>query len=296
MGWFDEVAGGVATGGRNTTQPAGAPTGMGSGGSSGGGNVPYSDSALQEILHRYPPTNDGMRQAMVEINRLWPGQVELLEHPHRLDKLRLPNGQIIDTIGGAGGSNPSWAWMPEGPGHGGGAAGGAAGGAMAGMDPSYAFRFAEGQKALEKSAAAKGTLLTGGTLKALANYGQQMASTEFGNIFDRNYRVAGLGLNAANSAAGLSNNQAQTNTGLTTSAANARAWQQAASGNAWGGTIRDLGGLDWTREEPRTGALAPSTARTPGVPSSLPRYNPGGDTPIIPSNMWVPYSNAQQRR
>lgn len=52
-------------------------------------------------------------------------------------------------------------------------------------DPSYQFRMAEGQKALERSAAARGILQTGGTLKALTRYGQDAASQEYQNAFDR---------------------------------------------------------------------------------------------------------------
>lgn len=52
-------------------------------------------------------------------------------------------------------------------------------------DPSYQFRLGEGQKVLERSAAARGTLLGGGTLKALTNYGQQAASQEYQAAYDR---------------------------------------------------------------------------------------------------------------
>lgn len=52
-------------------------------------------------------------------------------------------------------------------------------------DPGYEFRMKEGQKALERSAAAGGRFLGGGTLKALTRYGQDMGSQEFGRAFDR---------------------------------------------------------------------------------------------------------------
>lgn len=52
-------------------------------------------------------------------------------------------------------------------------------------DPSYQFRLAEGNKAIEGSAAAKGLLRTGGTLKDIAGYGQDLASQEYGNMFNR---------------------------------------------------------------------------------------------------------------
>ena len=52
-------------------------------------------------------------------------------------------------------------------------------------DPGYAFRLAEGQKALERQAAARGGLISGGALKAAQRYGQEMGSQEFGNAFNR---------------------------------------------------------------------------------------------------------------
>jgi hypothetical protein len=52
-------------------------------------------------------------------------------------------------------------------------------------DPGYAFRLSEGQKALERSAAARGGLLSGGTGKALTRFGQEMGSQEYTNAFNR---------------------------------------------------------------------------------------------------------------
>lgn len=52
-------------------------------------------------------------------------------------------------------------------------------------DPGYAFRLSEGQKALERSAAARGGLLSGGTGKALQRFGQEMGSQEYMNAFNR---------------------------------------------------------------------------------------------------------------
>lgn len=52
-------------------------------------------------------------------------------------------------------------------------------------DPGYDFRMQEGQKALERSASARGGLLSGGTLKSLAQYGQNFASNEYGNAYNR---------------------------------------------------------------------------------------------------------------
>ncbi|MGH8526194.1 MAG: hypothetical protein ACREXY_18900 [Gammaproteobacteria bacterium] len=77
-------------------------------------------------------------------------------------------------------------------------------------DPGYQFRMAEGQKALERSASARGFLNSGGALKSLERYSQGFASNEFNNAFARGQsenaarfgrmsNVAGMGQNAANS-------------------------------------------------------------------------------------------------
>jgi len=52
-------------------------------------------------------------------------------------------------------------------------------------DPGYKFRLDQGTQALERSAAARGGLLSGGTLKDLTDYQQGSASQEYGNAFNR---------------------------------------------------------------------------------------------------------------
>jgi hypothetical protein len=57
-------------------------------------------------------------------------------------------------------------------------------------DPSYQFRLGEGERALQQSAAARGVLRTGGTLKDILGYGQNFASQEYGNVDARRFRDA----------------------------------------------------------------------------------------------------------
>ena len=52
-------------------------------------------------------------------------------------------------------------------------------------DPGYQFRLQQGQKALERSAASRGNLLTGGTAMAEQRYGQDYASNEYSNVYNR---------------------------------------------------------------------------------------------------------------
>lgn len=52
-------------------------------------------------------------------------------------------------------------------------------------DPGYQFRMDEGRKALERSAAKRGTLRSGATLKGLIDYGQDMGSQEYQQAYNR---------------------------------------------------------------------------------------------------------------
>ena len=126
-------------------------------------------------------------------------------------------------------------------------------------DPGYAFRLEQGNRGVQASAAARGGVLSGGTLKALARYNQDSASQEYGaaynrwtqNTTDRYNRiaaVAGVGQTATNSgiAAGA-NNTANQMAGAgqvasnTLAAGNARASQYVATGNAIGGAVGQVG-------------------------------------------------------
>jgi hypothetical protein len=53
------------------------------------------------------------------------------------------------------------------------------------LTPGYQFRLQEGTEALERSAAARGGLLTGATAEALTRYGQDYASGEYSNVYNR---------------------------------------------------------------------------------------------------------------
>jgi len=53
------------------------------------------------------------------------------------------------------------------------------------QDPGYAFRMSEGMKGLERSAAARGGLLSGSTMKGIQRFGQDLASQEYQNAFNR---------------------------------------------------------------------------------------------------------------
>lgn len=80
-------------------------------------------------------------------------------------------------------------------------------------DPGYAFRMSEGMKALDRSAAARGGLLSGATLKGAQRYGQDLASQEYQNAFNRYYAERANRLNPLQSLAGIGQTSANTLTG-----------------------------------------------------------------------------------
>lgn len=82
-------------------------------------------------------------------------------------------------------------------------------------DPGYGFRMSEGMKALERSAAARGGLLSGATLKGTQRFGQDLASQEYQNAFNRFYAMRNAQLNPLQSILG----QGQTSTNVLTGAA-----------------------------------------------------------------------------
>jgi len=57
-------------------------------------------------------------------------------------------------------------------------------------EPGYEFARSEGNRGLEQSAAGRGVLRTGGTLKDLASWNNRFAEQNYGNVFDRSFRTA----------------------------------------------------------------------------------------------------------
>lgn len=117
-------------------------------------------------------------------------------------------------------------------------------------DPGYEFRLGQGQQALERSAAARGGVMNGGTLKALTRYGQDFASNEFNNSysrwnndqttrFNRLSTVAGLGQTANNVTAQLGQQTASSIGNNITSGAAATAAGQVGAANAWSNAMNN---------------------------------------------------------
>lgn len=77
------------------------------------------------------------------------------------------------------------------------------------QDPGYAFRMSEGMKELERSAARRGGLLSGATLKGIQRFGQDLGSQEYQNAFNRYQAERTARLQPLQSLAGVGQTSAQ---------------------------------------------------------------------------------------
>tara|TARA_R110002126_G_scaffold8519_7_gene40176 strand:+ start:781 stop:1560 length:780 start_codon:yes stop_codon:yes gene_type:complete len=120
------------------------------------------------------------------------------------------------------------------------------------QDPGYAFRQAEGMRALERSASARGNLLSGGTLRGIQRFGQDLASQEYGNAFNR-YQIErsarlnplqslmGSGQSATNVMTGATGQAGQNEAANLYGAGQARASGYVGQANALGGALSSIG-------------------------------------------------------
>lgn len=134
-------------------------------------------------------------------------------------------------------------------------------------DPGYAFRMSEGMKGLERSAAARGGLLSGATLKGIQRFGQDLASQEYTNAFNRYQTERAARLQPLQSLAGVGQTTAQQigEAGMRTAAnvgdiqqsgAAARASGYVGQANALTGALNT--GLNYYQGQQMMNRLAPS--------------------------------------
>jgi hypothetical protein len=198
---------------------------------------------------------------------------------------------------------------------------------LANKDPGYGFRFSEGQKAVDRQAAARGGLISGAALKASQRFGQDMASQEYGNAFNRYQTVRGntlqpfqVGAAAGQSAAAMQG-QANANFGGAGSQAYGalgsglyNAYGSASQGatNAYGalgtGTYNALGGYGAGASEALTGAgnarasgyVGQANAITGGISNLSNQYYQNqllsafanrSDVPALPTNYYGTLGN-----
>lgn len=134
-------------------------------------------------------------------------------------------------------------------------------------DPGYAFRMSEGQKALERSAASKGGLLSGMAIKATDRYSQGLASQEYQsaydryntnqtNLYNRLAGISGTGQTAASNAGNAGQNYANQAGEYALQKGNVQAAGQVGNTNAWSTGLSNLfgggngGGYNYSQTAP----------------------------------------------
>jgi len=167
------------------------------------------------------------------------------------------------------------------------------------QDPGYTFRQSEAMKALERSAAARGGLMSGATMKGIQRFGQDLASQEYQNAFNRFQVERAARLNPLQSMMGSGQSAVNTMTGATGQAAQnigqmqlgagqARASGYVGSANALASALGGIGQA--AMQFPMYNAMANfygrSTPKTPPPPPSpalmLPSQVPVLRGPAIP--------------
>ena len=108
------------------------------------------------------------------------------------------------------------------------------------LDPGYAFRQSEGEKGINRAAAARGLWDSGRTYKALDRFNQDYATGEFGNVFNRNAALAGIGQTAVGQGVQAGQNYAQNAGESMLQGANARASGYVGGANAISGGLSSL--------------------------------------------------------
>lgn len=106
--------------------------------------------------------------------------------------------------------------------------------------PGYQHRVDEGNKAIERAAAARGMRLSSSTLKDFSRFNQNEASQEYGNYLNRLSGLAGTGQTATGSVAAAGQNYANQAGSALMSAGQARASGYAGQTNALNGMFNNL--------------------------------------------------------
>jgi hypothetical protein len=143
------------------------------------------------------------------------------------------------------------------------------------LDPSMDFRMKYGTKATERLGNVSGGAISGNTMRALTEFGQDLASTEYANafnraqteptnIFNRLSNIAGLGQNAVST--GVQAQQAFGNqaSNIMTGQAAAQAAGTVGQANAYAGALGNIGNMAMMNA-----LMNPAVAR-PGMPAGAP--------------------------
>lgn len=114
------------------------------------------------------------------------------------------------------------------------------------QDPSYQFRLNQSMGALERSAAARGGLLSGSFGNQALKLAGEYASTEYSNIYNRLSNIVNYGLQGAIQAANITHQLGAQRADIITGRGAATASGYVAQGNVLSSAIQGLGSLDWS--------------------------------------------------
>ena len=155
------------------------------------------------------------------------------------------------------------------------------------LDPSYNFRYEQGQRAAQNAMNAGGGLLSGNTLRGLTEYGQGAASQEYANAFNRFQTergniyntlagMAGIGQAGQSQANQLASNYMNAQTQLGVGLGQAQAAGQIGQANAISGGLQNAGNMYTLYDLTRNRAI--------GLPSNeylgSPIYNQSAYGPV----------------
>ena len=137
-------------------------------------------------------------------------------------------------------------------------------------DPGYNFARTEGMRGIERSAAARGGATGGNALRALSQFNSGLADQTYGNWWNRQAGLAGVGQASASNLASLGANTAGNIGNALMAGGDARASGIAAQGNAIGGALSGLANLyQYTRpsgqSQPNFGTPPSWGYRTPPI-------------------------------
>ena len=111
------------------------------------------------------------------------------------------------------------------------------------QSPDYQFALDQGMKGLDRSAAARGRLYSGGYGQDLTNYAQGMATQNYNNFYDKLAGISRTGSGTAQNLGALGQSYANSmGTALQNNAAN-RTSAYNSQANAWGNAATQIGGI-----------------------------------------------------
>lgn len=114
--------------------------------------------------------------------------------------------------------------------------------AMFQTSPGYQFRLQQGQNSIQNLLASKGGLKSGAAMKALQEYAQGTASSEYGNQIGYLTNLANIGQNSANMLSNIEMQSGGAGAAYVQQAGMAMANRDSQMGNIFGGGMSQIGG------------------------------------------------------